>query len=295
MNLVQSKIIKSRYNKSHLIIDKKIPFEGGVKIKNLISHNETVKVKSVKRNTKYFDIELFIECILTLEVLSDNILEKYTLTYNFENNVKVFKEYFEPSVAFLDFIELDYVIKLKKVNFKYDINIDYDTLSILGECFIVINLLVERCLMLKEINEMQAYLQVAAGLDDMDIKDVIGNLDNIVKTLSNRLNEIEEENHFLKREIERHKAEIGVLNSELQNEKIKNMNLSLECTRLTERIKDLEEKLDKERKKCSLLEIENARALDEIKRLKKERTEITSELQREKIGLGKKIVEFLKK
>ncbi|GIW49322.1 MAG: hypothetical protein KatS3mg079_798 [Caloramator sp.] len=295
MNIVQSKIIKSRYNKSHLIIDKKITFEGGVKIKNLISHNETVKVKRVKRNTKYFDIELFIECILTLEVLNGNILEKYTLTYNFENNVKVFKEYFEPSVAFLDFIELDYVIKFKKVNFKYDINIDYDTLSILGECFIVINLLVERCLMLKEIDEMQAYLQVAAGLDDMDIKDVIGNLDNIVKTLSNRLNEIEEENKFLKREIERHRSEIGVLNTELQNEKINSMNLSLECTRLTERIKDLEEKLDKERKKCSLLEVENARALDEIKRLKRERTEITTELQREKIGLGKKIVDFLKK
>lgn len=295
MNLVQSKIIKSRYNKNHLIIQKKVHFENGVKVKNLISHNETVKVKNVKRNTKYFDIELLIECILTLEVLNGNAIEKYTLTYNFENSVKVFKEYFEPSVAFLDFIELDYVIKLKKINFKYDINLDYDTLSILGEGSIIINLLVERCLMLKEIDEMQAYLQVAVGLDDMDIKDVIGNLDNIVKTLSNRLKEIEEENHFLKREIERHKAEIGVLNSELQNEKIKETNLSLECTRLTEKIKDLEEKLDKERKKCSLLEVENARALDEIKRLKKEKTEMIGESQKEKIGIGKKIVEFLKK
>ncbi|WDC83566.1 hypothetical protein PL321_12905 [Caloramator sp. mosi_1] len=40
--------------------------------------------------------------------------------------------------------------------------------------------------------------------------------------------------------------------------------------------------------------MENARALDEIKRLKKEKTEITNEIKRDKISIGKKIVEFLK-
>ncbi|WDC83564.1 hypothetical protein PL321_12895 [Caloramator sp. mosi_1] len=198
MNLVQSKIIKSRYNKNHLILDKKIIFEDGLKVRNIISHNEFINVKRVKRNTKYFDVELSIECILMVEVLKGNLVEKYNLTYSFESSVKVFKEYFEPVVSFSDFLELDYIIKFKKINFKYDINLEYNTLFVLGECSIIINLLVERCLMLKEVEEMQAYLQVAAGLDDMNIKDVIGNLDNIVKTLSNRLNEIEEENHFLK-------------------------------------------------------------------------------------------------
>ncbi|CDF58467.1 hypothetical protein TCEL_00513 [Thermobrachium celere DSM 8682] len=149
--------------------------------------------------------------------------------------------------------------------------------------------------MLKELNNMQTYMQVAAGLDDMDIKDVIVNLDSIVKTLSSRLSEIEEENHYLKNEIERYKLELSTINSELQMERVKTLNLSAECTRLVERIKDLEEKLDKEKKKNSLLEIENARAQDEIKRLKKEKNEMSSELQKEKIALRKRIVDYFKK
>lgn len=147
-----------------------------------------------------------------------------------------------------DFNEYECIIKFKKPNFLYDIDIDYKEISIYGECLIDIRLLQERCVDVGEIKNFEVFKQVALSLDDMDIKDVITNLDGIVKTLSNRLSEIEEENRYLKSEIERYKLEVDTLIKEQSSEKIKNMDLTSECNRLIEKIKELEERLEKERK-----------------------------------------------
>lgn len=144
-------------------------------------------------------------------------------------------------------------------------------------------------------SNVSVYMEIAVTQDSVDLKEVIANLDSIVKTLSDRLNQIEQENYNLKLEIERSKDELNGVLEELKKEKDKNENLYLECTRLLERIKDLEEKLEKEKKRNSLLELENARALDEIKRLKKEKNEFKNGIHKEKMSISKKIINYFRK
>lgn len=296
MPIIQTKIVKSRYSRRHFILNEKINVgQDGKKIKNILMNKEFISVKNITRNAFFLNIDLNIESIITVVVEENGLCEKYTLTNQFIRPIKVFRKFFNPKVFSCDFNEYECIIKFKKPNFLYDIDIDYKEISIYGECLIDIRLLQERCVDVGEIKNFEVFKQVALSLDDMDIKDVITNLDGIVKTLSNRLSEIEEENRYLKSEIERYKLEVDTLIKEQSSEKIKNMDLTSECNRLIEKIKELEERLEKERKKSTILEIENLRAQDEIKRLKKEKIEITNELEKEKIPLSQKIREYFKK
>lgn len=296
MPIMQTNIIKSRYSRKHLILNETINVgQDGKKIKNILMNKEFITVKSVTRNTMFINIDLNVECIFTVVIEEDAKEDKYNLSYQFNNTIKVFRSYFFPNIFRQDFNQYQYSIKFKNPQFRYDIDISYNNISIYGECLIDIRLLQGRCIEVGEIKNLEVLKQVALSLDDMDIKDVIINLDGIVKTLSNRLSEIEDENKYLKSEIERYKLEVDTLTKEQSSEKIKNMDLTNECNRLIERIKELEEKLEKERKKTAILEIENLRAQDEIKRLKKEKIEITNELEKEKITLSQRIREYFKK
>lgn len=296
MPTMQTNIIKSRYSRKHLILNETINVgQDGKKIKNILMNKEFITVKNITRNTMFINIELNVECMFTVVIEEDGKDQKYNLAYQFDNTIKVFRSYFFPNLFRQDFNQYECSIKFKNPQFKYDIGINYNNISIYGECLIDIRLLQERCIEVGEVKNLEVLKQVALSLDDMDIKDVITNLDGIVKTLSNRLSEIEEENKYLKSEIERYKLEVDTLTKEQSNEKMKNMDLTNECNRLIERIKELEEKLEKERKKTAILEIENLRSQDEIKRLKKEKIEITNELEKEKITLSQRIREYFKK
>lgn len=296
MPIIQSKIIKSRYSRRHLIENETIKFgQDKKKIKNILMNKEFISIKNITRNTVFINVELNIENIITVVVEEDDVCEKYTLTYQFTSPIMLFKKFFSPNVYSSDFVDFDISISFKNPKFIYDIDINHENISVYGECLVDTRLLQERCIDVGEINNCEVLKQVALSLDDMDIKDVINNLDGIVKTLSNRLSEIEEENRYLKSEIERYKLEVNTLIKEQSSEKVKNMDLTAECNRLIEKIKEIEEKLEKERKKAAILEIENLRAQDEIKKLKKEKLEIANELEKEKVSLSQKIRDYFKR
>jgi chromosome segregation ATPase len=157
----------------------------------------------------------------------------------------------------------------------------------------------ERCICLEEKNHIvfdDGYLNQLAASSEYstnDIRNYLNHLDDITKVLSRKLSDLELENRNQRENLQEKDNEINELMKELLEERKKNESISKECTSLQDRLKEMEEKYQKELKKSNLLEVENNRNLDEIKSLRRERNDLRSRVDKDKLTLKEKINRFI--
>lgn len=104
-----------------------------------------------------------------------------------------------------------------------------------------------------------------------DAKYLVDYLSEVIKIVSSKVQDMENENKSLKEKV-----------SEVEGYESEN-------TKLKEELQKLQEKYEKEQKRANLLEVENSRNLDELKRLRKERNELLSKVEKTNVTLKDKI------
>lgn len=103
-----------------------------------------------------------------------------------------------------------------------------------------------------------------------EIKNYFTYLDNISKALSERLDELENENNDLKAELVEAKKEYNEKDNDCSEYREQIEILSRKLMDLNEKYEELNEKYEKEQKRYNLVYVENTRNMDELKNLRKE-------------------------
>lgn len=302
MPLISERVVKSKYKAYHTFLSKNIKFDDlkNVKIKNIIEHKERVVKAECMPHPGYVNVNVKLEICFIYYIEEKG--EKYTYPYICEEDVffRIYRNSFEPKPYETDFRSGKFAVCVRNLKAMYDIDLSSSTITIDITGFLIVNLMIERCIILKEnqlskINEI--YLkQVALSSEESprDIKNYLNNLEGISKLVARRIDELEEENKSLKDEIKKLEYEVDKRNSEYMELKRKEDALSNECTRLVGRLKEMEEKFIKEQKRANLLEVENSRNLDELKALRKEHNEIASKAEKNKTTIIDKIKSIIK-
>lgn len=115
-----------------------------------------------------------------------------------------------------------------------------------------------------------------------DAKYLVDYLSEVIKIVSSKVQDMENENKSLKEKEMKFEKELNEKISEAESYQSEN-------TKLKEELQKLQEKYEKEQKRSNLLEVENNRNLDELKRLRKERNELLSKVEKTNVTLKDKI------
>lgn len=123
-----------------------------------------------------------------------------------------------------------------------------------------------------------------------DARGYLNYLDAISRVLSEKLEELENENNALKEENSLLKMEAKDRESEFIDLVNQDESITKRFIDLEQRYVEMLERFEKEQKRGKLLEIENARNMDELKSLRKENKSLLSmNSDREKLGLFEKL------
>ncbi|SKA89011.1 hypothetical protein SAMN05443428_10960 [Caloramator quimbayensis] len=298
MPLYSQKVVKSKYKSYHTFISKRISYKDK-KIKNILDHNERIVKIQWDSKPAYIDVFISIQINFFCSIEERNEILTYPVMIDENIQLRVHKSSFKPLPLESDFKNAEFAAYIRNLEGIYDIDISGDTLTIDIIGFLIINMMAERCIILKEnkninLNEF-GLKQVAISGEDApkDVKGYLNNLEGISKIVSRRIDELEEENSYLKDEVKRLQTELDKRNIEYNDIKRKDESVMGEYKRLIEKLKDMEDKYLKEQKRANVLEVENSRNIDELKKLRKENSDLLAKLDKEKITIKDKFKRFM--
>ncbi|MCX7883681.1 MAG: hypothetical protein N2448_01410 [Caloramator sp.] len=298
MPLYSQKVVKSKYKSYHTFMSKRISYKNK-KIKNILDHNERiVKIQWDSKST-YIDVFISIQIYFICCIEERDEILNYPVMLDEDIQFRVYKSSFKPLPLECEFKDSEFAAYIRNLEGRYDIDISGDTLIIDVIGFLIINMMAERCIVLKEnkninINEL-GLKQVAISGEDApkDVKGYLNNLEGILKIVSKRIDELEEENSFLKDEVKKLQMELDKRNIEYNDIKRKDESVMGEYKRLIEKLKDMEDKYLKEQKRANVLEVENSRNLDELKKLRKENSDLLAKIEKDKVTIKDKFKRFI--
>lgn len=299
MPLYSQKVVKSKYKSFHTFLSKNISYASYKDkiIKDILYHTERVIKTECFVTPKYIDVMLNVEIYYICCIEENGGLFNYPCVLDEDILIRIHKSSFKPTPTEEDFRKSEFIANVRQLEGNFDIDIFGKTLKIDITGFLIINMMIERCIVLNEnSNKNEIYFkQVAISSEDApeDIKSYLNNLEGISKMVLKKIDDLEEENKYLKDEIKRLQIELDKRNMEYNEIKRKDEGVMGEYKRLIEKLKEMEDKYLKEQKRANLLEIENSRNIDELKKVKKENSELLSKLTKDNYTLKDKIKKFI--
>lgn len=300
MSVINEKVVKSKYRALQTILSKKIDFNN-IKVKNVMNFKGKIKDIKYKSTAEYVEVLIRYEIYLAYYVEENNEEVCYTSVIEDMAILRFYRINFRPFPYQKDFKDGRFEIDIRNLKYTSDIDMSCRIMYLEISANLIVYLVKERSIEVEEKSLAFMYSQdmsqVALSCDtpQRDVKNYLCNLDDISKLAIKKIDDLENENSYLKDELYKKELEVKKMMDDYLDYKKRVDALSQECTRLTERIKEFEDKYIKEQRRANLLEKENSRNLDEIKRLKKEIQEIVNEIEKKKPSLKEKIKDILKK
>lgn len=127
-----------------------------------------------------------------------------------------------------------------------------------------------------------------------DIKTYLKNLEEISKLIGQKIDNLENENRYLKENNKMLKYEFDKKNNDYIELRKREDAVLSEYIQILEKLKDMEAKYIKEQKKASLIEIENFKSMEELESLRKEHNELLANADKNKSSLINVLKSLLK-
>lgn len=299
--LISENIVFSRYKNEHVIYSKIINFNADKSkyIKNITFHSERITNIDYKVRANTVEVIISFEIFFVYSMYEYGTVNSYSYLINETKSTSANINNFNPRPLKCDIYDSKMKAYVRKINADYDISIEGSTVIITITGILIINIIRERCIMLKDenenrISEIIGQVAVSSENSNKDIKSYMTYMESAVEFISKYIENVEKENINLKNQIKMIEDEDVKLRKQNDEQKNSMDSLSKECSRLLQKLKDIEEKYSKEQKKAGILEVENNRNLDEIKVLKNENSELKVKNEKEPIPFKEKIKKFWK-
>lgn len=306
MPIINELVVKSKYASTKSILTRKYEFNENNKIIDVIVHGEKLLDIDCMAFSNFLDIKIILGVYFIY--YRDNSGKKEPCSFFKDEmvSIRINKNEFKPVLYDFNFSMGEFTPYIRNIKAKYDIDMECKCISIDVTAYLVVNLVEEKSVILKE-NRVKIEDEEMEDFDEIplssvaisknyfggDLRNYAITLEEISKAINQKLVEIEEEKQELKREIERMKEDINNKNHRYLSLTEKFNNVSKDCAKQLEKLKSLESKYLKEQKKASYLEAENNKKLMEMDQLRKDRNELILNIEKSKSTIRDRLKQLI--
>ncbi len=306
MPVINEKVVISKYIKAQRIIANIYDLKERCKIIDVISHTEKLLNLTFTAFADFIEIKALLGIYFIY--YREGTAKREPCAFFTEETaiIRVNREDLTPQPKEFDFSSREFVVNIRGIKAKYDIDMDCRCVSAEITAEVIANLVEEKTIILREnseeireeeVEEFEEIPLSSVALSKNyfggDLKNYAITLEELSKAINHKLVEIEEEKRGLRKEIERMQEEIREKDKQYVSLTERLNNILRDYTRQMDKLKNTETKYFREQKKAQLLEQENNKRLEEINQLSREKNDMLSNIEDRKSTIKNRIKQLL--